>query len=116
MKIEGETYVTYTEPAKGSAAGANPDRDSPVPDGAIRTGIIHSHAAYDTAYQNNIFSPSDKNYAEKRNVDVYVATPSGTLQSYDVTFDKESTIDSDVPYDSKDVDRMENNIIPDKPR
>lgn len=113
IEINGQKNITYTEPAQGKPAGANPDKDSPVPSGMTRTGIIHSHAAYDPNYKNNEFSGADKQYTTRRNVDIYVATPEGTLQRYDVKTGTEYIQSTDLPSDPKDPDRG-NNIAPEK--
>ena len=114
LEIKGEKYITYVEPAKGSPAGVYTDRESPAPEGKKRTGIIHSHGAYDPRYKNNEFSGSDRSNADRRQADSYVVTPNGSLQRYDVCDKKDSTIKTNIPSDPKDPKRL-NEVAPEKP-
>ena len=65
---------------------------------------IHAHAAYDSDYNNDIFSSSDSADKKNRGIVGYLATPNGSLQKYDPTLPKDkriSTISDQMPYDPK---------------
>lgn len=86
VKKDGKTYYTYTESDKGVGASATiPD----PPKGKTVVSILHTHAAYDPNYDNENFSSADENAAavytknNKTNVEIYVATPDGSLKKYD---------------------------------
>jgi hypothetical protein len=46
--------------------------------------VIHTHGAYDPEYANEFFSPADLAFAKLYNVDIWVATPGGHLNRYDI--------------------------------
>jgi len=62
-------------------------------------GIIHTHAAYDPAYKNDVFSSTDIASAERINLPSYVATPLGILRKYDPTNDTDVIISYSIPFD-----------------
>jgi hypothetical protein len=75
---------------------------------APRRRIIHSHGSYLPNYLNNIFSDADKRYATNRKVNIFVSTPNGTLQEYDVKKGTTEVISKDIPSDKKDPNRQNN--------
>lgn len=91
---------------------------SSAPTGTTPEGDIHTHAAYDPKYSNNIFSGIPKSGSlttsttgdigdnNSKGMDGYVATPNGSLQKYDVTGGTISTIDTSLPSDSADPARL----------
>lgn len=88
---------TYKEPTKGSKAGAS------VPSAPLfkkRTAIMHTHAAYDPNYLNDMFSSADKSAADKLRIPIYVATPLGTLRKYDPATGYDIELFNDIPFDS----------------
>jgi Domain of unknown function (DUF4329) len=105
----GKTYYGYNEPQKGSNAGANIPEN--IPKDAKSVALIHNHGAYEKEYDNNNFSPQDKNYAESKGKDIYVATPGGILQKYDVNSNSTTIVDKSIPSDPKDPQRV-NKIDP----
>ena len=62
-------------------------------------GRLHTHAAYDPAYENDAFSSTDKRNAEKQGVPTYVATPLGTLKKYDPSKGTDIVLFNDIPFD-----------------
>ena len=60
---------------------------------------LHTHAAYDPAYANDIFSPVDKKFAKRKGVPIYVATPRGTLRKYDPSNGTDIVLFDDIPFD-----------------
>lgn len=87
---------TYKEPKKGSAAGAT------VPNAPLfkkKKAVFHTHAAYDPAYKNDIFSPEDKSVADRLKIPMYVATPLGTLRKYDPSTGDDIELFNDIPFD-----------------
>lgn len=102
-----KTVYIYTDAAIGGKAGVTP---SVAPDGKTRVATIHSHGKFEGGYLNNEFSQTDKDNAEVRKADNYVATPNGTLKKYDYKTKKETTISTDLPSDPADPDRR--NRIP----
>ena len=72
-----------TEPVTG-------DNDSvlipfAVPAGTQRVALFHTHAAFDPRYDNENFSPTDINSANRANLDSYLGTPAGAFKLYDVS-------------------------------
>jgi RHS repeat-associated protein len=96
---------TYTNPARGTKDSVLGTVDQINPTQAQ----LHTHAAYDKNYQNNVFSTDDKNLADKANVPSYVATPNGSLLKYDPDTMKPTTISTNLPSDINDPSRKNTN-------
>ena len=79
VNIDNNSWYGYTSPKAGTASTSSP---FPIPKGTSLVGRIHSHAAYDNNYNNNIFSGSDKKNAEVFGFKAYIVTPNGSFQSY----------------------------------
>jgi hypothetical protein len=124
LDIDGSKYFTYTKPAHGTTASANPE-DSPLPEGKSATASAHLHGGFDPKYKNDEFSGngimdgrSDGDYNRYifDNVDGYVGTPSGEALKLDFNKwadDKKGTLNSTqistkIPSDPKDPDRVNN--------
>lgn len=60
---------------------------------------LHTHAAYDPEYANDVFSSADKQNAKNQNVVSYVATPLGTLRKYNPADESDIVIFDDIPFD-----------------
>ncbi|WP_292015065.1 DUF4329 domain-containing protein [Chryseobacterium sp.] len=114
------TLFAYSVPNVGTTgASVTP---SPAPSGNTATGDIHTHAAYDVNYANNIFSGSTTgNNLTSTSGDVgdnnrtgligYVATPNGSLQKYDPSTGNITTLSTNLPSDPNDPARL-NNVSP----
>ena len=91
------TKYTYREPKRGTVDSSSP----PINWFGIHTvvGRLHTHAAYDPAYANDIFSSADKRNAERQGVPTYVATPLGTLRKYDPSNGTDIVLFNDIPFD-----------------
>ena len=72
------TYST-TYPNKGTLAGSFAGK---WPTGTQNAGDYHTHGAYDPEYDNENFSPGDKEGNDDEGVPGYLATPGGTFQKY----------------------------------
>ena len=91
------TKYTYREPKQGTVDSSSP----PINWFGLHTvvGRLHTHAAYDSAYANDIFSSADKRNAQRQGVPTYVATPLGTLRKYDPLNGADIVLFSDIPFD-----------------
>ena len=91
------TKYTYREPKRGTVDSSSP----PINWFGIHTvvGRLHTHAAYDPAYANDVFSSADKRNAERQGVPTYVATPLGTLRKYDPFNGTDIVLFNDIPFD-----------------
>ncbi|MBQ0167309.1 MAG: DUF4329 domain-containing protein [Treponema sp.] len=69
---------TYTVPSVGSSDSVIMS----VPPFDKVEAYLHTHAADDPKYDNENFSKTDKNTAQKKGVDIYVATPKGKLKVF----------------------------------
>lgn len=92
------TKYSYKTVKKGGADGVS------VPNAPLfkkRVATAHTHAAYDPAYANDIFSggPGDKQNADRRDVPNYVATPLGTLRRYNPADGSDVELYNDIPWD-----------------
>ena len=96
---KGNKRFTYTEPTKRTLDGVTP---SFPPKGNDIEGVIHSHAAYDPNYDNNEFSPEDKEVSISIQETIYVSTPSGTLKKFTPKDGKTETILNFLPSDKND--------------
>lgn len=63
-----------------------------TPRGTRATAFYHTHAAFDPRYDNENFSPTDINSANRANLDSYLGTPAGAFKFYDVSRDQISTL------------------------
>ena len=93
---------SYTTAYIGSQAGTEINEN--IPAGTTRESAIHAHGSEDPGYDNNNFSPTDKNAAESIGQNEYVVTPSGQLKEYDITTKTSSEptgASKTIPSDSK---------------
>ena len=94
---------SYVKPARGAEASAIPPKNWFGLKN--RVAIVHTHAAYDSKYENDEFSPADMNYAKKLNVPIYVATPNGKLLKYNPSTRMITTISKAIPFDKNHPDK-----------
>ena len=73
------TY-SYTAPNKGTKSGSCPGE---TPADKKNEGYYHTHGSDDPGYDNENFSPEDKNFANNEGKPGYVGTPSGKTKKYD---------------------------------
>jgi RHS repeat-associated protein len=106
---DGGTYYYYEEPNVGNAASVK--YPSTLFNEGERVSTVHAHGEYLEEYDNNNFSPPDKENADKRGVDNHIVTPDGSLKKYDVKTKKETVIDRNMPSDPKDPERK-NKVAP----
>ncbi|WP_281233125.1 DUF6443 domain-containing protein [Flavobacterium gelatinilyticum] len=106
---DGGTYYYYEEPNVGNKASVK--LPSTLFNEGERVSTVHAHGEYLKEFDNNNFSPRDKENAEKRGVDNNVVTPDGSLKKYDVETNKVIVIDQKMPSDPKDPERK-NNVAP----
>ncbi|MEY3499760.1 MAG: hypothetical protein RL308_1429 [Bacteroidota bacterium] len=111
VNINGNTYVTYSEPELGGNDGVSV---TPEPKGTTPVADIHSHGGYEPQYDNNNFSPQDEADNRRTGLTGYVSTPNGSLKCYDPCTNNERVVNEKMPSDSNDPDRK-NNIPADKP-
>ena len=92
------TKDTYVKPSKGSKDSSKiPINWFGIHD---QVALLHTHAAYDPSYMNDVFSQTDKNLAERRGMPIYVATPLGTLRRYNPSDGTDIILFEDLPFDS----------------
>jgi RHS repeat-associated protein len=72
------TY-SYTEPNRGTRDSSYPGNP---PDGKRNEGYYHTHGANDPGYDNEVFSPEDKNFSEREGKPGYVGTPGNQIKKY----------------------------------
>ena len=91
------TKYTYREPKRGTADSVT----IPINWFGLHTvvGHLHTHAAYDPAYMNDIFSENDKRNAKRQGVLSYVATPLGIMRKYDPKTGTDIILYDDLPFD-----------------
>ncbi len=76
---------SHTEPRRGSTDSLYlPPPVEAVPSGTSATASYHTHAAFDSRYDNEIFSPEDIRLDEIFNIDGYLGTPAGALKYHNV--------------------------------
>jgi len=116
VAADGNTYFYYDQPNKGDAASSRSSFG--IVEwfkGGRRTATIHAHGEYLPQYDNNEFSPTDKENAESRGGKSYVTTPNGSLKVYDPKTnepkDKGAIVNENLPSDPKDPDRK-NTVAP----
>lgn len=102
----GETQYSYTPAASGSEKKSNVPT---APEGTTEVAGVHTHNAYDKDYAVNRISGADTKFGIHNNVDVYAATPNGSLLKYDNTTGNVTTISTDMPSDFKDPGRLNKN-------
>ena len=130
---DGKSGYTYTVPAIGEGGSSVTPSDAPMR--AYVTGYTHTHGEHTTDHYDNNFSGSinyektndplkpvlntaeenkssttgDVGFSNKNNLTGYVATPNGSLQKYDPTTGKTSTISTQMPSDPNDPTKLNNN-------
>ncbi|WP_028975124.1 DUF4329 domain-containing protein [Spirochaeta cellobiosiphila] len=105
-KNEDGAY-SYTVPNQGVKNSVNPS----VPEnGEEVVANIHAHVNA-TNPKSDSLSEGDVAQAEKDGLDIYVTTPQGMLQKWDVDLDDFDIISNDLAYDSKNINEKgyENN-------
>ena len=70
---------TYTPPIPGSKDHSTPGT---CPFGNSNVGMYHTHGGNDPGYDNEHFSPKDKDAADREQVPSYLGTPSGNALQY----------------------------------
>ncbi len=92
------TKYTYREPRRGTESTSRP----PINPYGVHNVIayLHTHAAYDSRYKNDVFSKRDIENAKHRGLVSYVATPLGTLRRYNPVDETDIIIYDDIPFDS----------------
>ena len=63
-----------------------------TPEGTQATAFYHTHAAFDPRYDNENFSPTDINSANRTRLDSYLGTPAGAFKFYDFSAKRISTL------------------------
>ncbi|HLO85026.1 MAG TPA: DUF4329 domain-containing protein [Nostocaceae cyanobacterium] len=129
---KGNVGYTYNVPNIGE--NGNSVIPATAPAGAVVMGITHTHGNYSFGkWVDNLFSgswdnegnintsqenkvvvnssemSSDIGTANKEKLQIYVATPSGSLQKYDPATGKISTIDTKMPSDPQDPNKLNQN-------
>lgn len=129
---KGNVGYTYNVPNIGETG--NSVEPAAAPGGALVTGIAHTHANYSFGkWADNVFSgswnqdgntntsqenkavvntketTSDIGVGNKEKLTIYVATPNGSLQKYDSGTGKISTIDTQMPSDQQDPNKLNKN-------
>jgi RHS repeat-associated protein len=100
----GVTTYSYSianigEPATTTISNT-PNREKAV-------AFIHSHAAFDADYSNNIFSEADTNVSDKHENTGFIVTPNGSLKQYDHETKEITTVTTvDIPSDPRDPQRQ----------
>ena len=113
--MHGKIVFAYAKPVKGTPAGATPSSVD-IPEGTTLKAVVHTHGAYDVRYANDRFSGrigdassfGDMGYAERHSVDIYVATPNGSFQRYDVIKNKITTLSTSMASDPLHPNRLNN--------
>jgi len=70
---------TYTNPRPGTESSSHPGLR---PSGVDVTAVTHTHGAPDPRFNSEEFSPQDATFANKQNVNIYVATPNRNILLY----------------------------------
>ena len=100
----GKTLYSYEKPTVGGPDGVT----IPFPrDDRSYVADAHTHGAYDQKYDNNNFSPTDKQTTQPG----YLASPDGALQKYDPATKKTSVVTTTLPSDPNDPARQ-NSVSP----
>ena len=67
---------------------------------------MHYYGNYQPAYFNDTFS-IDIDLADTTGINIYVATPLGTLRKYDPISDLDIILYNDIPFDPKHPGRQQ---------
>jgi RHS repeat-associated protein len=102
---KGVTYYTYSVPNIGK--GGASVTVSLEPNGAKAVADIHSHAAYDPAYDNNNFSNDGNGGGDIPDNDRtgllgFLTTPNGSFKKYDPVSGLETLINQSMDFDRRD--------------
>jgi RHS repeat-associated protein len=132
-KVDGKWRYTYNNPVIGEVSKKLLEteltknwNDVPNEKGIEKIAAIHSHGKSDPNFDDENFSRGDKAFADKKNIDTYLASPSGNLyvRRQDGNIDDgetlaENYLDSDVksPFDPKRKAKIywERFVNPDNP-
>ena len=63
-----------------------------MPAGSLATATYHTHAAFDTRFDNENFSPTDLEGDRSLNLDGYLGTPGGQFKYHEVSTGAISTL------------------------
>jgi hypothetical protein len=119
-KINGEGYVTYSQPVKGTETGIS----RRIEGGPNKRPIasIHSHGAYREGYDNNNFSEpgfdshgnpiqGDTGNYRRIGINGYVTTPNGSLKKWTPYNNGNEVIDCGMPSDENDPEYNPNQEV-----
>ncbi len=70
---------SYTAPNRGTKDRSNPGS---CPILGHNEGAYHTHGGNDPAYDNENFSPADKDFSDSENLPLYLGTPMGDIKKY----------------------------------
>ena len=104
-KITSITYYTYKDLFIGDKDSVKFESNQTLYQKKTtpNVALVHTHAAYDKNYDNNNFSPMDKDLSISTfNIPIYVGTPNGTLRKYNPHTGDDYIISWDMPYDKND--------------
>ena len=87
---------TYTIPSRGTSDSVIMSVSPSDPSIAF----LHTHAAYNPEYDNENFSSTDKKTAIKKGIDIYVATPGGTLKVFNPEANTTTLVSTDMPTEN----------------
>jgi hypothetical protein len=109
---DGSTFYSYTAPNVGKD-GKSVSPSYPEGDDKTSVADIHSHAQYIKGIANDDFSDRDEKNNDRKQVDGYLATPSGTLLKYEPSKIRNATLGksevfNDLPSDPKDWKHNDN--------
>ena len=71
----------FTTQTKGVLDSCDPN-NAPCPAGSIMTAGWHTHGGNDPGFDNENFSPDDKNWADAQGIDFYLITPGDNFKQY----------------------------------
>jgi hypothetical protein len=75
---DGNNWYAYM-----NSKGSNDGVIMSIPRTAIPVAFLHTHAAYDSRYESNVFSSTDKKMATTHGIPFYLASTDSSLQAYD---------------------------------
>jgi RHS repeat-associated protein len=109
-EADGTTYYSYTTGSTDHLEAKS--RPESAPEGTKETSSAHTHGSYDKKYQDggNAVSGDDAKIATDHNMDIFIATPNGSLKKYDNSTGNVTTVSTNLPSDRKDPTRQ--NTIP----
>jgi len=103
---QGKPIYSYTPASSSNLKDRVLNEDIlPIPDDTKADSYVHSHNSYDPKYLGNILSTYDTNKSDKEDLDIYVATPNGSLlfHKHDTPAkDDKIIIDTGIPFDPND--------------